>query len=187
MGIMGKKTQIIILMKNIVFLFGINFFLFVHSDAQIITKIEINTQNLDSVEKILSTTFHKYENICSKDATVFLYNEENSTLGLLDTFYNKREFIQEKMIFTFYTLLVPRYNHILLYYENTMYLINMRNPLDSILQQIKQIPNFSRDFIDKSFQIVEQEHRRNWKNHHKDYYIDEYGVLQLIFYDPKKW
>ena len=159
--------------------------MFFHTKSQIIDEFRIDGLNVDSLQNILGNFLYKNCDAGSIDATIFFRDKENCYL--IDTIYNNG-FTQEKMILDFYTLLTPRYIHILLYYDTTMYIINMRNSLDNILNQINAISVFSKEFINDCCEKVKKTHRHNWEvnNTIPQYYLDNEGVLQPKVYDPKK-
>jgi hypothetical protein len=65
----------------------------------------------------------------------------------------------------------------------------MRNPLDSILNQIASISIFSGEFTSVCCEEIKQIHRFNWEanNSVQQYYIDDEGLFQPVIYDPEKW
>jgi hypothetical protein len=107
----------------------------------------------------------------------------------IDTILNNG-FTQENMILEFYTLMLPRYNHILLHYDSTMYLVNMRNKLDTILNEVGSISAFTQGFKDDCFEKIRKTHKDNWEANSADtidrYYEDEDGFWHRIPYDPDK-
>lgn len=87
----------------------------------------------------------------------------------------------------------PRYIHLLLIYDNKYYIIDMRRPLSTIINNIndhsKQSPLFIGDIIAKCMKEIKKLHQFNWEMNVgiKKTEIDENGNFIEEGYDPEKW
>lgn len=109
-----------------------------------------------------------------------------------DTIYRKYNYHKirsksPKLLIVFATI-IPSYHHILISFEKHLYLVNMRNPLDSILAELSHL-GFPSEFDTMCRATIKNVHRRNWyegQDIRQSFIIDENGLWQEIEYDPNK-
>ncbi|HOF15346.1 MAG TPA: hypothetical protein PLF32_00455 [Bacteroidales bacterium] len=70
-----------------------------------------------------------------------------------------------------------------------LYLIDMRNPLQLIVDNISSIPDFSDEFIDSIIKEIKRTHKYNWYLRHWDNSIIFEFILEdkIKPYDPNEW
>ena len=155
-------------------------------NAQIITEIRLGVSSKKSLKNTISKFLFVNENY-PVDYGFDTYNV------LTDTFYRRSNLTvltsHKYLILEILIGKIPSYTHLLIKNNQTAYLVNMRNPLDSILNQVISISDFSKEFKDDCCKAIKRTHRHNWNKNHsvQQYYIDEEGFFQPILYDPKDW
>jgi len=70
-----------------------------------------------------------------------------------------------------------------------LYLIDMRNPLQLIVDNISSIPDFSDEFIDSIIKEIKRTHKYNWYLRHWDNSIIFEFILEdkIKPYNPNEW
>ena len=127
----------------------------------IIEEINLYELNTDSIRNILSGFLYNQGDLDVINNGVILYDALMDTLVQYDStvFFEKAE-----RIFRLFTGQGYPYSHFLLTDKEKGYIINMKNPLNTILNNISSIPAFSSKFIIRSMFVIEQTHHNNWKN-----------------------
>jgi len=116
----------------------------------------------------------------------------------------------ENKLFIISATTIPNYNHFLILFNKRYYIVNMRNPLDSILFELSKLhlpesEPYKYYFNDGSFDFfltsflsfcqskIKEMHKKNWfggcSMRIPEYLFDEDGFETWIEvgYDPKKW
>lgn len=174
-------------MRNGLILIILSLIIFPLKSQSVITEIDIYKLNIDSIENVLSKFIYNQDSTLPVTDGIFFYDFIQDTLYFqYDSilFFDKKE-----RLFYFYTGMVHHFTNILLTNKETAYIVNMQNPLDSILNQVNLIKNFSTEFLFLCSSQIKRIHYENWVNKSdiKPYYIDEEGIFQKIDYNPKSW
>lgn len=196
MGILCKK--IVLYNCMLIFLFQSP----IRVNSQVVEKFNLNKFSKDGINQLL---IQFWENTHSINTD---YKIENiSDLSLKNT--KKEEYSTSDLYFfyipidsSFYELCRDSNNvvrilahtsveieQILLINNGYIYFVDMRNPLQLIVDNISSIPDFSNEFIDNIIKEITHTHKNNWYLRHwndRDN-VDLDDEEKSKFYDPNEW
>jgi len=174
-------------MRKGLILIILSLIIFPLKSQSVITEIDIYKLNIYSIENVLSKFIHNQGNLLSMNDGIIFYDcIQDSLYFQYDSilFFDKKE-----RLFYFYTGMVHHFTNILLTNKEKGYIVNMQNPLDSILYQVNSIKNFSTEFLFLCSSQIKRVHYENWVNKSDviPSYMDEEGNFREIEYNPKSW
>jgi hypothetical protein len=202
---MKNKYPMGILYKKIVFYNCMLFFLFqfsIRANSQVVESFNLNKFSKDSISQFI-IQFWKNTHDINTDFEI----NNISDLSLKNI---KKEDFSTSNVYSFYLPIDSSFyelcrdsnnvvrvlahtsveiQQIIVINNGFLYLIDMRNPLQLIVDNISSIPDFSDEFIDSIIKEIKRTHKYNWYLRHWDNSIIFEFILEdkIKPYDPNEW
>ncbi|GEM_PF-2804426 len=202
---MKNKYSMGILYEKIVFYNCMLFFLFqfsIRANSQVVESFNVNKFSKDSISQFI-IQFWKNTHDINTDFEI----NNISDLSLKNI---KKEDFSTSNVYSFYLPIDSSFyelcrdsnnvvrvlahtsveiQQIIVINNGFLYLIDMRNPLQLIVDNISSIPDFSDEFIDSIIKEIKRTHKYNWYLRHWDNSIIFEFILEdkIKPYDPNEW
>lgn len=202
---MKNKYSMGVLCKKIVFYNCMLFFLFqfsIRANSQVVESFNLNKFSKDSISQFI-IQFWKNTHDINTDFEI----NNISDLSLKNI---KKEDFSTSNVYSFYLPIDSSFyelcrdsnnvvrvlahtsveiQQIIVINNGFLYLIDMRNPLQLIVDNISSIPDFSDEFIDSIIKEIKRTHKYNWYLRHWDNSIIFEFILEdkIKPYNPNKW
>lgn len=185
------------IIHKIIIILDLLLLLFVSGYSQIVIKHDLSAFSKDSINFFV-VQFWKNTHDDDYDYGYPVSNIDDLSFRKLEPNFPNEYYPFNKIDSTFYKLCLDSNNiiallahtnqdidQILLINNTYIYLIDMRNPLQKIVNNITNIPEFSADYKKRIIDVINVAHKRNWyRRHISD--LDIENEVEKI-YDPSEW